>query len=870
MGLKDLYSLGALKTKIQQEFNKFQQAFTQHATGAVNRHTADAIDMNPVSAALNESTVQGSIEKIITNLISPEIGDLNSLIDSSVGELSWRLLSPDMAPLSIQRIAGIDNAGNRTAWRINRDLNCPVNGYLERAFVIPPNVSSIEFTTDIQLPSNAVANTVQLQIYDTTGHSQLYSTNITPTETLTEYSTGAISVTSGLEYRARITFASNGQADVLISNVRIEPVNVTTGLFSSNFYRISAENLHDNNESGWAAARYPTQSAYSHITFKTSSDSISIEAYNNLGNYIASPNDSITVLVNGKIYTSINPTVDSMTVTNVALPSGIKTVSVLSGSQVSQDTYTATLRGVHISAVYASNAAYIYENKNPPIIIYGDSKMAGYYSDLPGRDGLVPILRRMGHRVICEAYGGRAFVSDVSTTISIASCNSFARKLTRHSPKMIVIGIGRNDFTGAALTQTNWTNQLGNLCDAIASVSPNTRILLVTFTSESTESNNGNGDTWAGWRNAMETVAFTRTAFVRVCRAHTLWTVAQAVNYTSDTVHPNSRGYALLASAILGDGPLIIGASVERGELWPWSPVGLSNLYAHYELSRELTVTEISPVTSNGTTPPTVTLSGTPNYPFQLDIAIRTAGTLGLAKFAWSIDGGESWIERDKTTSASVVLGNTGITATFSAGTYLNDNTYTAGTIVSQINDVSGNNRHLSQSNNTKRGMSKFGTLNGGKKHIGIKFDGVDDVYYRTMTLTAPFTIIIVANMNQGAIRSLIGGDISQAIYIYSNTSTTMAINDGGTQVAATVNMASAHVITAIFSSAGDIRVDGTGTSSADLNDHSPTTFYLGGDDANSQWYSDGIIHEVIILSNDDPVTIAQCEAMLRHKYGRL
>lgn len=57
MALKDLYSLGALKTKIQEEFNKFQTAFTQHVTGAVSRHTADAIDFN-------DTTVQATLEML--------------------------------------------------------------------------------------------------------------------------------------------------------------------------------------------------------------------------------------------------------------------------------------------------------------------------------------------------------------------------------------------------------------------------------------------------------------------------------------------------------------------------------------------------------------------------------------------------------------------------------------------------------------------------------------------------------------------------------------------------------------------------------------------------------------------------------------
>lgn len=94
-------------------------------------------------------------------------------------------------------------------------------------------------------------------------------------------------------------------------------------------------------------------------------------------------------------------------------------------------------------------------------------------------------------------------------------------------------------------------------------------------------------------------------------------------------------------------------------------------------------------VTESGTSPPDVTLSGTPDGAFSLVIEIQDGGTLGTATFRFSTDGGLTW-SADIDTAASVELtdptvdsqigvnGSTGLTAAFAAGTYNADNKYTA------------------------------------------------------------------------------------------------------------------------------------------------------------------------------------------------
>jgi hypothetical protein len=100
-----------------------------------------------------------------------------------------------------------------------------------------------------------------------------------------------------------------------------------------------------------------------------------------------------------------------------------------------------------------------------------------------------------------------------------------------------------------------------------------------------------------------------------------------------------------------------------------------------------------SPMTEAGTTPPDVTLAGTPLGAWDLKIIISVGGTSnGTAKFKFSTDGGNNYsaeltvpngggafVLTDTAIDSLVgVNGASGITATFTNGTYNVDNIYTS------------------------------------------------------------------------------------------------------------------------------------------------------------------------------------------------
>lgn len=89
-------------------------------------------------------------------------------------------------------------------------------------------------------------------------------------------------------------------------------------------------------------------------------------------------------------------------------------------------------------------------------------------------------------------------------------------------------------------------------------------------------------------------------------------------------------------------------------------------------------------LTASGTSPPAVTVAGLSRLasPSLLRLQVQVGGPVGTAKFRWSVDGGVTWTASGVITAPTVVLGTTGLSAVFPAGTYSADNAYVGAGIV--------------------------------------------------------------------------------------------------------------------------------------------------------------------------------------------
>lgn len=119
-----------------------------------------------------------------------------------------------------------------------------------------------------------------------------------------------------------------------------------------------------------------------------------------------------------------------------------------------------------------------------------------------------------------------------------------------------------------------------------------------------------------------------------------------------------------------------------------WSVGGYTNLTT--VPSQTGTAASITvPLVATGTTPPALTLTGTPNSVYDFVIQITTGGARGTAVFKWSSDGGNTFTS-NVTTAATNSLGGTGITANWPVGTYTNDNQYVLTNTLPTVTGLTG------------------------------------------------------------------------------------------------------------------------------------------------------------------------------------
>lgn len=766
--------------------------------------------------AIGSSKPGASAGSIAPSIISEPIADPNSLVPGRIDHVQWTLMSPQMAPRMRPIYANTGVTGPRSYIWVNYDGYCPSGGYVERPFTVPAGVTAIRIELDdVVLPTGVGSSPVfALQLYDSTGITQISTTSFTPTSTVTDVATPDITVSPLVEYRVRVVCNVSGQASFVCGRLRVRPTT-TQIRFWEDFVRLDADHsvIQDSNEVGWANPRFPLQSEFSHVELLTNARSVYVEVFDNAGDYL-SDRGKPSVFVNGD---AIDPPLDTNIgamahcLCEIPAAAGMQRVSIVSGPQAitGLPAPASENRGSFIAGVYLPRTATTevlqeaHSNAAETIVLYGDSKMAGFYSSSPGRDSAAFMLRRAGHRVICNTAGGDGLYLSTTTTLSVDACLPLARKLTRKNPTQVIVEIGRNDIAGGSFSAANLLTQLQNLGNAIHQVAPRCKVRYLTFTHETTTTETLYGANFDTVRAGVRGFPAALGNWCEIIDGAAMWSVAEAANYNAaDGVHPNDAGQERIARGI---------GRTEH----PWSLLQISGLRAWNMMDFGVPGGPAGTISSSGTTPPTITVTGTAVVAHAGRIEMKNpSGPRGTARMRASVDGGRSWIRdaannQDILTAATVALGPTGLTANLPNETFLNNNVYTYVTQVASVPDRSGNSNNLVAS----AGLLPDFVLNGIGGRPACAFTPNDGFRMLSLNIAPPYSVYVVGKCTvQAASKALIGRSASgSGLLFYTNGAGTIAVNDGAAQIAATVNATVAHCYVLIVNGASSqIIVDGT------------------------------------------------------------
>ena len=265
-------------------------------------------------------------------------------------------------------------------------------------------------------------------------------------------------------------------------------------------------------------------------------------------------------------------------------------------------------------------------------------------------------------------------------------------------------------------------------------------------------------------------------------------------------------------------------------------------------LRSDLGVTFVQgPVVATGTTPPAVTLTGTPlSRKTSIQLICTAAGTQTTATFAYYLNG---VFQNSFTSAAAVVLGTTGITANFPVGAYTNTpsaDTYNSVVTVSAWADESGAGNNVTQAT----AALQPAYTNGTNQKPGVTGDGVSQYLKTAGNLsTAVATWFVVAfTSTQGAFeRAMIGGNngTSNGHILYTNSANVQALFNGSSS-GGPLNATMPAVYGVLTGGAGGMYWNGQligGVNTTWTADNTPLC--ACGDPTNAI-YSDGPVIEVI------------------------
>ena len=175
-------------------------------------------------------------------------------------------------------------------------------------------------------------------------------------------------------------------------------------------------------------------------------------------------------------------------------------------------------------------------------------------------------------------------------------------------------------------------------------------------------------------------------------------------------------------------------------------------------------------VTSAGTTPPAVTLTGTPvSSSTTLEIDITTLGARGVAIFQWKLNGVVQ--QTSQTTAATFVLGTTGITANFPTGTYATNNVYTSFVVVSSWVDQIGGHAFVQVTSASRPAYTTSDAAYNNCPSLSFVPALTNNLVSSSFAIPQPFTLVAVSKTTTAGANGIFGS-VGTVACLYNETNT--------------------------------------------------------------------------------------------------
>jgi lysophospholipase L1-like esterase len=436
-------------------------------------------------------------------------------------------------------------------------------------FTAPPSTTGITFQATIQLPPGVSASTLTMDVEPAAGGTALGTVTCTETSSWATCTTGNVTVTAGTTYLADFFLnqhSSSGTpaASFLISRFAIVPSTTTNALLSSPFIRVHPTEWWDNAlftlQTQTTASQQGTfrqTSPGARLRFRTNASAIGIQTFNSDATSVA---DQGAILVNNRAVIPFTGALNKYDFQVFNLPGPAFSPSSTQGYNYVDVIVGAgdTGFGDYVTGVFFPATAFV--DVIPPsrptrtFLYYGDSKCNGYGATFPMVDGLIGQLRRRvpGASWVNDCEDGKTLYTQAYNAAVLS--NLIASFVNAH-PDVVIIEIGRNDWNGSTTTLAQFYTIFAALLDQVHAALPSAQIVVQTpslesSTNESTTNTNGNSLSQFRTQMANACQETTPTARVTWCLLVNGNSIPgfNVTTMSTDGTHPNSLGYAYLAS----------------------------------------------------------------------------------------------------------------------------------------------------------------------------------------------------------------------------------------------------------------------------------------------------------------------------------